>query len=70
MSLLENDRFYEARQEWLENGGYSEGDVMEDEQGEFVIDFVDNGSPGEDGYDVKKVRVYLPKEFSINYSRA
>lgn len=63
MSHPENTLLYERRQEWLEEQGRTEGDVMEDIVGEYIleIDIEEQGTPGDDYQCTeRKTRVYLP----------
>ncbi len=51
---------YENRINWLEKNDYQESDIMIDTYSrEYVLADSDNGSPNEDGYQVKKEKVYL-----------
>ena len=50
---------FQRRAAWLEGNGYSEGDVMEDENGEYVISTNENGTAEEDGYAITPEKVYL-----------
>lgn len=57
MSHVANDLFYENRQQWLDELGRTEGDVMEDGYGEFVF------TEDEDGFK----RVDLPDNLQMTY---
>lgn len=59
---------YEKRGQWLADHGARESEVLfDDEDGrEYVLDETDNGNPGEDGYDVRITKLYLPSELNIN----
>lgn len=59
---------YEKRATWLADHGSKESDVLfDDEDGrEYVLDESDNGNPGEDGYESKVYKLYLPTELNIN----
>lgn len=62
MSHKANDLFMEdvlqKRQEWLVENGRQDGDVMEDEKGEYIL--ID----GENNYE----KLYLSKELTLKYA--
>ena len=55
--------YIEHRNEWLDDHGYKESDVMFDERGEYVISETDTGES------VEQRRVYLPEkpDYAIRY---
>lgn len=60
------NNYEELKQVWLEDNGYSECDVMVDDDEysnryaeEYVISIEENGTAGEAGYNVKERRIYL-----------
>ena len=57
MSHIGNEKWEEARQDWLSKYEREEKDVMSDEQGEYIM-VEKQGDPedGEEGFD----KVYLP----------
>lgn len=59
MSHINNDLFYEARAQWLEEEGRKESDVMIDREGEYIRKEAD-----EDGY-MKKI--YLPEDIQNHF---
>jgi hypothetical protein len=61
---IANDAF-EARFKWLKEHNVNSEDVMEDEDGEFYFDVSENGTLGDDGYEVSPLKVYLP-DFTKN----
>lgn len=56
-SIAENKA--DERATWLSKHSSAEGDVMEDEKGEYIIGINENGNPGEDGYSIDKEKIYL-----------
>ena len=64
MSNKINDGIYEdmreRREQWLEENDYNESDIMEDIDGEYVMTTVEQGTAGDDDYEVKRVKMYLP----------
>lgn len=57
----------EERKKFLEEVGVDEKDVLSDEDGEYYIQEVENGNPGEDGYGFMKVRRSIPDYLDIRY---
>ena len=55
------------REEWLKENNVTEKDVLQNEDGEYIVVESDNGNPEEDGYSVSIDKVFLPS--TISYSR-
>lgn len=53
-------QIYEDRNKWLNEHSSNEGNVMEDETGQYIVVESDNGSPSDEGYEVGMKKVYLP----------
>lgn len=47
---------------WLQENGKRESDVLEDENGEFLITWIDSGNEGDEGYNSVEKQIYLPEE--------
>ena len=63
MSLKNNDEFNEElreqRIEWL--GGTKEEEILTDDEGkEYILEEIENGTAGDDGYEVRSEKRYLP----------
>jgi len=64
MSHIQNDRCVDSLNEWLEDFGASPDDILTNLDGEkFIMVETDNGTAGEDGYDVYFKKVLLPREY-------
>lgn len=65
MSHIANDTVMDSLIDWLEDHSVSSHDVMFDEDSGrgFILEQVENGTPGEDGYNVYFMRTYLPEQF-------
>ena len=50
----------ERQLEWLQERGLSFADLLEDEDGEYILSEEENGNPGEEGYSVGFKRIDLP----------
>ncbi len=63
IKIIDEEHKYELITEWLSSRGLSSGDVMNDEEGEYVIEGEVEGED-EDGsvYVSKGRKVYLPEE--------
>lgn len=57
---------YMEREEWLHDKGVTEKDVIVDylNHKEYVLLVVENGTAGDEDYEVEEERVYLPEELS------
>lgn len=69
MSLQENELFNEElreqRIEWL--GGTKEEEILTDDEGkEYILEEIENGTAGEDGYEVRSEKRYLPDNLQSN----
>lgn len=64
MSHIKNDEYIdfirERRLEWLGSQGFDEDSVMVDKKGEYVLDTIENGTPGDEDYEVRETKIYLP----------
>lgn len=56
--LLISNPFSEERYQWLQERGYTEGDVMEDERGEYVMTQYETDHS--DGYRIEDFKLRLP----------
>lgn len=65
--MHDHQTWLEQREEYLNEFGLTNNDVMEDEYGEFFYTQNENGNPGEDGYAVDWQKVYLPAKFQSSY---
>jgi hypothetical protein len=69
MSLQENELFNEElreqRIEWL--GGTKEDEILTDDEGkEYILEEIENGTAGDDGYEVRSEKKYLPDNLQSN----
>ena len=69
MSLQENELFNEElrdqRIEWL--GGTKEEEILTDEEGkEYILEEIENGTAGDDGYEIRQEKRYLPDNLQSN----
>lgn len=62
--LLEG--WYDERKAYLENANISKHDVIYDDDGEFYMSEIDNGNPGEEGYNIAWKRVRMPTYLDID----
>ncbi len=56
----------DQREDWLSENGVKESDVIEDRNGEYFIDLVENGNP-QDDYQIDEKKVYLPTELTLKW---
>ncbi len=61
--LLEG--WYDERVMYLQNANVEKKDVIADEEGEYYMSEVDNGNPGEEGYNVEWKKVRMPTYLDI-----
>lgn len=67
MSHESNTLLYEAREQFLTDYGVTENDVMESEEGEFIISSCEQ-KDDEGMEEVSEHRVYLPHNLSLAYT--
>lgn len=59
--------WHEERYDYLKDRGVGFAELLSDEDGEFFLDETDNGNPGEDGYEVRVSKHYLPDHLNVEY---
>jgi len=63
MSHDNNTKLYEELEVWLEQNSCSPKEILLDSKGYFFYSTEENGTASDDGYDVRRIKKYLPDEF-------
>lgn len=55
------DDWYTERTMFMKDHGATLGDILSDDDGEYFLDELENGTAGDDGYNVETIAVRIPE---------